>query len=194
MAYISQWLRNLSFFLIFSAFAGIILPNAKYKKYIDLCFGIVLVIIMLAPISDLLDLGEIPVNEFFQGLIGEEAEASDQADEYRDIQWKLVKESFDSQVKAQISGMVEEQGFEVVSLEIASSGDLSQLTGLRATIRKKGSGARPFIYIEPVKPASGAGNAASAESSEIKRLKNDISDFYNMSVDNIFISEIASAR
>jgi stage III sporulation protein AF len=194
MGYISHWLRNLSFFLIFSAFAGIILPNEKYKKYIDLCFGIVLVIIMLAPITGLLGLGEFPVDELFDQIAGGAAPSSAMGEEYNDLQWKLVKESFDSQVKAQLSSMIEEKGYSVASLEVASSEDLASITSVKATVRKKAPASRPFIYIEPVKPASGAGASASqeAEPAEIKKLKTEISDFYKLSVDNIFISEMAS--
>ncbi|MDR1642101.1 MAG: stage III sporulation protein AF [Clostridiales bacterium] len=191
MSYISHWLRNLSFFLIFSAFAGIILPNEKYKKYIDLCFGIVLVIIMLQPITGLLGLGEFPVDELFDQIAGSAAPSSASGDEYTDLQWKLVKESFDSQVKAQISAMIEEKGYSISSLEVISSEDLATITSVKATVRKKEAASRPFIYIEPVKPSSGA-NASQAEPAEIKKLKTEISDFYKLSVDNIFISEMAS--
>ncbi|MDR1538651.1 MAG: stage III sporulation protein AF [Clostridiales bacterium] len=209
MSYISHWLRNLSYFLIFFAFAGIILPSEKYKKYINLCMGIVLIVIMMEPIARLFSIQEIPIYEFFAGLAQESLPSEsppysrssssdsssisgfdDAQNPYDEMQRQLIKQSFDAQAKSQVSRMIEKEGFEVASVEVSSSPDLSSITGIDAVVRRKlASGKRPFIYVEPVKPRIGAVEE-SGEPEEIKRIKNTISDFYNMSADNINISEI----
>jgi len=44
-------MRSIAIYLILDALIGIIMPTSKYKKYISLVSGFILVLIMLAPIS-----------------------------------------------------------------------------------------------------------------------------------------------
>jgi stage III sporulation protein AF len=48
---ILEYTKNISIYLIFDAFIGIITPSNKYKKYISLISGLILILMMLAPIN-----------------------------------------------------------------------------------------------------------------------------------------------
>jgi hypothetical protein len=48
---IFDYMRNLTAYLIIDIFLGIIVPQSKYKKYISLISGLILVLILIAPIN-----------------------------------------------------------------------------------------------------------------------------------------------
>lgn len=48
--YLYQWLENISFYLVIITVAMNAVPNNKYKKYIQFFSGLILVLMMSAPI------------------------------------------------------------------------------------------------------------------------------------------------
>jgi len=65
-------------------------------------------------------------------------------------------------------------------VNVKANPDYTSLAELDLTVSKINADNRPFIYVEP---------SVSEESAEIKTLKNTLSEVYNMSLDNIHISE-----
>ncbi|MDR3240245.1 MAG: stage III sporulation protein AF [Clostridiales bacterium] len=184
MAGIAHWIQNLAFFMIFSAFVGIILPNEKYKKYINLCLGLILVLMILSPAADWLNQKEIPVNAFFSGL-GESAGAAS-PDQYEEIQRQMIRQSFNAQAESQLAGILAKEGYTLLSVNVETAPDYSRLTSVRITLKRQEAGKpRGFIYVEPIRP----GRSQAEDSAEWKKIKKLIADFYNMSTDNIHIEE-----
>ncbi len=54
MESIREYARQISLYLIFDSVVGIILPTGKYKKYISLVSGLILILIMVKPINNIL--------------------------------------------------------------------------------------------------------------------------------------------
>ena len=99
---------------------------------------------------------------------------------YNQIQDEMLQQSLNRQAEAQIERYCLKEGLVLVSVDVKANADFSLLQEIHLTIKKTGAKSRPFIYIEP---------SAKDESPEIKRLKNTLSEVYNMSLDNIHISE-----
>ena len=99
---------------------------------------------------------------------------------YNQIQDEMLQQSLNRQAEAQIERYCLKEGLVLVSVDVKANADFSLLQEIYLTIKKTGAKSRPFIYIEP---------SAKDESPEIKRLKNTLSEVYNMSLDNIHISE-----
>lgn len=55
-AYIYEWIHNLSIYLILMTAILQVLPSVKYKKYIQFYMGLVIVLLLCAPLLKLLGL------------------------------------------------------------------------------------------------------------------------------------------
>jgi len=174
---IIHWIQNIAIFLIFTAFVGIILPNDKFKGYINLCLGLVLILMILKPLSDFLNTG-ISTENLFQDT-QQSVNVSNQ-DAYSQMKRNMLQQSLNQQAEAQLSGICADNGFELVTAQVQANTDYTSLQAINITVRKNSAGSRPFIYIEP---------SSSDETPEIKSLKNTLSEVYNMSLDNIHITE-----
>ena len=163
--------------MIFTAFAGIILPNDKFKGYINLCLGLVLILMILKPLSDFLDAG-VSAGSLFQDT--QESVNISNPDAYSVIQEDMLRQSLNQEAEAQLSGVCAKAGFTLVSVEVKADADYTAIQEIYMTVKRIGAGSRPFIYLDP---------PVTDESPEIKSLKNTLSEVYNMSLDNIHITE-----
>jgi len=155
------------------------LPNDKFKSYINLCLGLVLILMILKPLSDFLNT-DISAEDLFPYAQQSAGNAGAGADSYSAIQEKLLQESLNNQAEAQMAGICANEGYKLVSVDVKVAADYLSLREIYITVKKINAESRPFIYIEP---------PASDEPPEIKRIKNTLSEVYNMSPDNIHISE-----
>ncbi|MCL2350256.1 MAG: stage III sporulation protein AF, partial [Defluviitaleaceae bacterium] len=55
MTALSEYIRNLAVFLIFASFISIISPGKKYEQYINLVLGIILIFVIIAPLSGIVN-------------------------------------------------------------------------------------------------------------------------------------------
>jgi len=154
-----------------------ILPNGKFKGYINLCLGLVLILLVLKPLSDFLKTG-VNAGSLFRGA-WQSADLGD-PETYSGVRDEMIQQSLNQQAQARMSGICEQAGFKLISADVTANGDFTSLQEINLTVSKIGAGSRPFIYVEP---------PASDEPPEIKSLKNTLSEVYNMSLDNIHISE-----
>jgi len=51
MAFLSEWIRQIAFLLLFASVAGLLVPTAKLKGYFRLILGLVLLLAVLSPLS-----------------------------------------------------------------------------------------------------------------------------------------------
>lgn len=54
MTWLSTYVRNLAVFILFMTFAGMIVPSGKYKGYVNLISGFVLMFLLVSPLVSLL--------------------------------------------------------------------------------------------------------------------------------------------
>ena len=132
---------------------------------------------ILKPLSDFLNT-EISADSLFQDT--QKSVNISNPDAYSEIQENMLKQSLNKQAETQLAGICANEGFKLVSVDVKANVNYSSVQEIYLTVKKIGAGSRPFIYIEP---------PASDESPEIKKLKNALSEVYNMSLDNIHITE-----
>jgi hypothetical protein len=130
---------------------------------------------ILKPLSDFLKT-EAP--DFLPNTWESEAFDASGVENYSVMQEELLHKSLNQQAETQMAGLCANEGFTLVSAEVQVNADYSSLRAIYLKVEKIDADSRPFIYIE--QPASEA-------PPEIKRLKNTLSEVYNMSPDNIHI-------
>jgi stage III sporulation protein AF len=88
---LAYFARNIAVFIIFTSFVGMILPNGKYRAYIDLLFGLILILLIAEPIIGFTQ------NGFGGGVSFETGDESDFG-LYTEMQDELVAEALSAQI------------------------------------------------------------------------------------------------
>ena len=191
IAALGSYIRNIAVFLIFMSFAGIIVPSGKYKEYIDLFFGIVLVFILVSPLTAVFS-GRIDV-----GLLLSSAEISldraaipKEAAFYEDTQKKIILQAYRENLLVQLKMVVESDrkyefldgGFDIVE----DDERFGELTSVYCEITAAEK--NPLIKIDPVDIYVKEGSLVAPAEPEELALKKTLSGFYNLTGDNIHIT------
>lgn len=80
--YIYQWLQNLAFYMILVTIVIQVLPNNSYQKYIRFFSGLILVILLAAPLMKVLGMEE-SLSEIYHSAEYEQAQKEmEEAGEY----------------------------------------------------------------------------------------------------------------
>ena len=192
MAAFFEFLRNITYYLVFMTVVGVIAPSGSYKKYIALVMGVILIGIILNPVTMLIGGDELPVTEIFGNIIPTSPHGAD-----FDWQQDYLREVFHSRLTAQTSLLLSGNNFELVVAEWETAADFTYVRGLslkvRAVAADTGPERVPFIRIEPVRiapyqpfhPEETAEDPEEAE--KIRAIKKLISDFYDIPTDNIHV-------
>ncbi|MDR1000540.1 MAG: stage III sporulation protein AF [Clostridiales bacterium] len=180
-----EFAASLAYFLIFGAFAGLILPDTKYRKYVEICLGFVFIIMMLNPITKLINTRQPPINQLFEGLDKRlnDIEIPGDLAEYEQKNRDMLLKSFNEQLTAQLAGFCGDENYEIIDAQARLADDWS-IERLDITVRPKTT-ERPFIYIEPVKPFAANDDI---DDPGISKIKNNVSDFYGVHINNIYIT------
>ncbi|MCL2873878.1 MAG: stage III sporulation protein AF [Defluviitaleaceae bacterium] len=193
MSYINDYVRNIAFFLIFASFAGIILPEGKYKKYINVVLGLVLIVILLSPFYRFLSTGNFDVDELIDSLNISSAFASD-VSQYEEMRNRAITSEFLTSLRAYTENLLLESNFVLTDLSADFDINTGTIMSMHLTVKERESppgepnsdqNRRPFIRIEPIRINNFA--ARNVESQEITDMKIMISNFYGVDVDNIYI-------
>ena len=106
-------MRSIAMYMILDSFVGIILPHGKYKKYISLVSGLILILIMVAPINKVIDFMmafHLPQSYKFM---------------------ENISEVCDDAIAKQISDIAHKIGMEVVNVQIDKN-ETSEMMQVRA--------------------------------------------------------------
>ena len=207
---VTEYIRNLCVFVIFMSLAKIIIPT-KFKDYLNLVLGFVLVFLLINPFAMLRNTAGLNglADAFFsmeQSLVKNQAAGS-----YDKAQTDAVLAAYRIRLEERLNGLLGQSGFELTSVyfEIIEDGErFGELLSIRAEVKEKqgggssGGGLRDTIKIEqpsfePIRIVIGKNTAADVpeqtaeeqETAQTTRLKKLISDFYNLPADNIYIKE-----
>ena len=158
MQIFSEYIRNLAVFLLFMSFVGVIAPSEKYKSYINLVAGFVLMFIMITPITSFASFDFLESNFDFNIF---EATPIDIA--------PAVEQSITELLKA--------EGFIVASVNVRA--DQTEIRRIDIRLLQENV---PFFRIEII-------DETRREIPEhFLKIKNLISNFYNVNERHIFIS------
>jgi len=199
MQMISEYIRNIAVFLIFSSFITIISPGKKYEPYINLVLGIVLIFLITAPLVGVINTIAGGSGDFFSdaALQHERAVMARQIEDAGQAQIDAILEAYAQSLNQQLSRIVSNHGFTLhhASFDIDAVDDFGAILSIHLTVDEDDERAS-FIRIDPVRIAPAVNTRGEhqpmseiEESPRIVSLKSAISDFYNLSEDNIYINE-----
>ncbi|MCL2753405.1 MAG: stage III sporulation protein AF [Defluviitaleaceae bacterium] len=199
MSAISEYIRNLAVFLIFASFVNIINPGKKFEQYINLVLGIILIFVLIAPLSGIINAlagssGDIFADislAYDRAALARQIEQADQAGQQQIL--NLYRDGLTDQARR----LVENHGefyLETANFTINSSQEnFGEILQIHLILRETDS-SQPFIRIDPVRiePVIGSRGEPPAESSSpenphIISLKNLLAGFYNLPTDNIIL-------
>jgi len=165
-------------------------PPGKYKKFVSLVMGFILLAVMVAPLARFS--AEIPLTDFFAGIIAPTTQQSDFETSYAAWRNTYLRDAFHAQLLAQLTNLLTQNNFTIHEADISFADDFTALTNVHVTVsqREDTPGRTPFIRIQPVQPVQIL--RGSEEQDEIcpttEAVKNLISEFYNLSPQHIHVN------
>jgi len=205
MAELSNYIRNIAIFLIFSSFVSIIMPGEKFKQYIDLLLGIVLIFVVIAPLGGIIAGLSGGSGDIFRdiGLEYDRAVLSRQIEWAQEAGMEAVLQNYHDGLTEQLQRIVGNHGFTLENAEFkidTTQENFGTITSLNAVLTPGHASGQSLINIDPVRinttigqmgqdpqRHSAAHGENDAESPQIMSLKNVISDFYNLDIANIIL-------
>jgi len=182
------YITNITYYLLFAAVVGMLAPTGKYKKFVTLVTGFVLVVMVLAPVSRMGR--DFNVADFFAGVAGL---PSFQVDllygEYTTLHDRQLAAAFEQQLFFQLEVLLLRNGFTLHEAAFSHRSDFSRITFVRVEVSQNEAEVRrvPFIRIEPVQ--INRGPAATPEPDPlVTEIKNLIANFYNLEHRHIYVN------
>lgn len=117
---IYEWMKNLAVFYIFLTAVMNLLPDKRYGEYIKFFMGLLLILLVLAPLLQLLNLKDSVGTLFQQKMLEEEYLESQWGDltvrEDKTSQQEYLMEGYTVETQRNIKSYLEQKGYEVISV------------------------------------------------------------------------------
>ena len=169
---------------MFATVVGMLAPPGKYKKFVSLVTGFILLSVMIAPLSRLSS--QLPVTDWFTGLISHETANDSWQDSYTNWRSTYLRSAFEEQLTSQLQNLLTQNGFTVYDVSFTFPNDFSHLTSVKATVSREEAPQRvPFIRIQPVQIGQPQQPEACPTATAAKKL---ISEFYNLPLEHIYVT------
>jgi len=183
-----EYLRNITYYLLFAALVGLVAPTGKYKKFVSLVMGLIMLVLLLAPVRSIVG-RQIPVTEWFTGIIPQQAYSTASVDDTYAL-WRdtYLASAFRAQLRAQLEGLLSRNNITVHEANFEYTGDFSRITSVSVSVSRDQETNRrvPFIRIEPVQIQ----REEAPEDPLINEVKNLIAGFYNLPGSHIHVEVI----
>ena len=178
--YFYNYIKNIILFLIFMSFIQVILPNNKYRSYINLVFGMMLVLVMIKPLNFIFQ--NIKTVQALAIFNEEEINLNNDVnvDKYKNVQNQMFKTAFEQNIKNQIENMLQNKyTIKNIQIEFYES-DYEQIMIDSITLDLTQSD--KSIYVKPFNEDN------DKNKKEIDNIKKLISKNYEINLNNIFIN------
>ena len=184
-----DYISNIIYYLIFASVAGIFAPAGKYRKFVSLVLGFVMLLLIIQPLAGIF--GDVPVTDWFASAMPVPAMHAGDESAYAEMWDNHLRSSFESQLEAQLSRMLSSNGFVLHRADFSYSADFSRITAVRVSVSEKDEpeqGRIPFIRIVPpeIRPVQ-IGEVAEEISPQVQTVRNLISEFYNLAAQHIYV-------
>ena len=206
----NDYIRNIMYLVVFMTFVGMIMPGGGYRKYVEIVMGLVLIIVIITPIASLVGMEARAGDAAARFLEGGGTPVMTVQDEARlmNQRERVMSENVNDIVAAQIAVLIQDSAFSLVGADMRFSAETGEFSELWLTVARDraSSGAeaveisesRPFIRVERVEVSLRENRRNEQMQSEVHEyinsetqvLRKIISDFYNLSQDNIHIEEV----
>lgn len=184
---IYEWIRNITFYLIFMTVVENLLPNKKYEKYFRLFAGMILILLVLKPFTGGLRLDD-KLAYYFEA-ISFKKEASELTAELSEMEGKRLENmvsQYEEAVNTDLASMAESSGFRCRKAEAVIEADeasesFGHVVSVYLLVRSEdssdenggnpgnGTGAEPGVGAEN---GTGAENSSNVEAvREVKPIK-----------------------
>ena len=196
MGMVSEYIRNIAVFLVFSSFITIIMPGKLYEPYVKLVLGIVLIFLIAQPLAGAINAIAGSSGDIFSdmALTHERAIMAAQIEVSSNEQIEAIISAYTQSLTQQLGRIVENNGFYLhgASFEIDKGDDFGEILKIQLTVAEQAP-QTSLISIDPIRIAPALGSQGQPqdtyndESPRIISLKNAISYFYNLPMDNIIL-------
>lgn len=183
LQYFNEYVRKIIIFLIFTSFLQIIMPSTKYKNYLHLILGMILIFIMVDPINKIYkNFSKFKINSpIFEE---EDAQVKYNEEKFTRLQNEMMMDFFTENIKSQIEKIIGNK-YKVNGIDINLEEDKYYNVVVKGINLDLIENKKVEVYIKPFSKKEEVGdNENNFEKNKIKKL---ISDFYNLHIDNIFI-------
>lgn len=201
---IYSWVKSIIIFLVLTTIISNLLGKSTYKKYVNLITGIILVILVISPLLKLFQIDDTLDYFFSFNILSTEAEdMNSRLVNMEEGQMSEILKEYKDEIKAQVVKILKEQELYLVDIKISLDEDTeSSNFGKLKTMDITASYVRQNtdenktdikeikidkIEFDQSKESVDKTEKVTLSPSEIK-IKNLLSDFYNMNPDNINIS------
>jgi len=177
-----SYLTNITYYLIFAAVVGLIAPVGKYRKFVSLVMGFILLSLILVPLTNIGTRQDISnwVLDFMPNQ-GTEISSETSYNLWRDT---YIRSAFEAQLTTQLELFLQQNSITLHTATFSFSDDFSAITDIYVTVSGQQIQERvPFIRIEPVRI-----NREEEVCPVATSTKNLISQFYNLNLGHIHVT------
>lgn len=195
MNILTDWAKNIIYYVLFVKLLTTLIPNGNMSKYIKLFSGILLMLVLAEPIMSLNRLDEKVLKNFinYEMVIAQDSFTS-QINTYNNVNDTLAINIYKKKVEAHICQIVETENVDIISLEVIIEDkqgvQFGELIAINLCVTPKSSNKivrHNKIEISSKSPLND--NELTAEDIILqKNIKIALHGFYNIPTDNMNIS------
>lgn len=185
-----SYAKTVLFFLLFVNLIMQLLKGSSYERFIHPICGMILVILIVSPVLKLFG-GEEKVlyaAEQKLSLLLAKSETGLSLPEEAGYEFAVL-EAYEKELITQLSGVLEKEELELVSADFsvsAEANDFGTIRGVTLVAKRKKEGVTGNIEIAPI--VFERRTQEDTVSAEEIRIKDKLSDFYQVDVDNIYVT------
>jgi len=172
---------------MFATVVGMLAPPGKYKKFVSLIMGFVLLAVMIQPLARFAS--AMPLTDWFHGLAPDMGTTEGWDSSYEEWRNTYLSRAFHSQLIAQLTHVLQQNNFTVHNADVTFQSDFSAITGVQVTVSERPAEPQrvPFIRIQPVQVGPQPEEPPCPTSEAVKKI---ISQFYNLPEQHIFVTVV----
>ncbi len=125
MEWVFQWVKNITYYLVFISLISGLMPDTRYERYVKLFYGIVFILLVVSPLTAGLKLDKMLAQAYEALCMEGDTGSSEFADRLQKIEAEQVERVFAQYEKAvaqDIQVMAEEAGFSCRQVSVRIEG------------------------------------------------------------------------
>lgn len=193
--YIFGWIKDIVFYLILLTMVMHLLPNKQYHKYVKLFAGMLLVIIVISPMTQLLNWDHIFDFHYMEKSYEQEVSGmTEEIKQLQSVQQDEFMETYKSKIQSTIEELAQQQELTIVSADITIVEDEEDErylfpNSIQLLVKNNSKNSKiDTIQISPVDISGQQKKEEQTATPESENLKKAVADFYNLEASNINIS------
>ena len=203
MDIIFNWIRNVVIYMILNAIIMNLLGDKSYKKYVSIVSGMILVLIIISPLMNYMDLEDtldyyLKANDFAV----ETSEFKNDLNRMEEAQSDAIFAEYKEKIKQQVEGMLREEKLKLISFNLTidknaqspTFGEIQHMDISAEIEKSEEEEEEQRLFVDKIDIASIRINKKEKEDKKQPpspmeiNIKNILADFYNMEQVNINIS------